>query len=172
VNETQNKLPADPGAMVLGIIALVISLIGCCCGILAIPALVMSIIGLVWANKSLKAYAAQPDHYTARSYSSTKSAKVVNIIALILSAIFVLVSLIWFGNFMADPGEIFEQLENGEWKFETTETYGDDEVLEESDSDIDTWEYEEDDAIIEDDSLELEERVIEVEDFDGVNDSI
>ncbi len=125
--------------MILGIIALLISLVGCCCGILAIPAVIMSIIGLVWAGKSINAYNSEPESYNPRSLSSVKTARVVNIIALVLSVIGFLVALLWFGSVIANPENIFEQLENGE--FNRTYEYGDD--TDSANEEIDTWEYEE-----------------------------
>lgn len=139
MNEIKNKLSADPGAMILGIIALLISLVGCCCGILAIPAVIMSIIGLVWASKSITAYAAEPESYNPGSLSSVKSAKVVNIIALILSVIGFLIALLWFGSILANPENIFEQLENGDFTRQVDD-YEDETITKEE---VDTWEYEE-----------------------------
>ncbi len=154
MNEIQNKLPADPGAMILGIIALVISLIGCCCGILAIPIAIMSIIGLVWANKSVKAYKMAPESYSPRSYSNVKSAKIVNMIALILSVIGFVISLIWFGSVMFDPEGIFKKLENGDFNTQVDD-FEDDGVI---DEEVDTWKYE--DSV---DSTQVNQDVIEVE---------
>ena len=51
----QSKLSADPTALILGIVALVIGFAGCCCyGLFAIIPLALSIVGFVMANKSLK----------------------------------------------------------------------------------------------------------------------
>lgn len=149
MNEIQNKLPADPGAMILGIIALIISLIGCCCGILAIPAVIMSIIGLIWANKSMTTYAQTPDTYSLSSFSNVKSARVINIIALVLSGIALIISLIFFGTLISDPENIFRQIESGEFN---TEEYEDNTTTE----DVDTWEYEEN-TQSDESSMELEE---------------
>ena len=41
VNQTISKLSADPGALVIGIISVVVVITGCCCGVLAIPVLMM-----------------------------------------------------------------------------------------------------------------------------------
>lgn len=158
MNEIQNKLSADPGATVLGIIALIISLVGCCCGILAIPAVIMSIIGLVWAVKSANTYKQSPEAYSPRSYSSIKTAKILNIIALVLSSLFVILSLVWFGNFMGDPEEFFNKLENGEFNVETDDFDDDNDVMDDTSEDIDTWEYEEST-----DTIDYEEEIIEME---------
>jgi len=162
VNEIQNKLSADPGATVLGIIALLISLVGCCCGILAIPAIIMSIIGLIWASKSAKAYALNPESYTSRSYSSVKTAKILNIIALVLSSAALILSILWFGSMFSNPEEFFEKLERSEfYEVETeTETY-EYESSDDASGDIDTWQYEE----------EMDSIPVTIE-ADQVNDSI
>lgn len=91
-----NKLPADPTAMILGIIALVISFAGCCCGIFAIVPLVLSIIGLVMANKSLREYHLNPSIYEPQSKSNVSTSKILNIIALIMSSIVILFYLAYF----------------------------------------------------------------------------
>ena len=82
-----NKLPADPSAMILGIIGLVIALAGCCCGIFAVVPVILGIIGLVMANKSLREYHSNPDVYSPQSRSNISTAKVLNIIALILGSL-------------------------------------------------------------------------------------
>lgn len=82
----ENKLPADPSALVLGIVALVIGFAGCCCyGIFAIIPLILGIIGLIMANKSIKEYALHPEAFSRSSRSSVGTAKVINIIAVVFS---------------------------------------------------------------------------------------
>lgn len=89
----QSKLPADPTALVLGISALIIGFAGCCCyGVLAIIPLIISIIGLVLANSSLKEYSENPEAYSPQSRSNVSTAKILNIIALVYNGIVV----IWF----------------------------------------------------------------------------
>lgn len=164
MNEIQDKLSADPGASVLGIIALLISLVGCCCGILAIPAVVMSIIGLIWAIRSSNTYKTNPEIYSPKSFSNVKTAKILNIIALVLSSIFVIASLVFFGNFMADPEEFFKKLENGEFIETETNTY-EYETGEKTNQEVDTWQYEE-----EVDSVDYNTESIETE--SELNDTI
>jgi hypothetical protein len=91
-----NKLPADPTAMILGIIALVVSLAGCCCGIFAFIPIIISIIGLVMANKSLRIYQINPSIYEPQSKSNVSTAKVLNIIALVVSSIVTLFYIAYF----------------------------------------------------------------------------
>ena len=63
---SENKLPADPLALVLGIIGIVVGVGGCCVasGITAVVPLVVSIVGIVTANKSLKIYKENPEKYS------------------------------------------------------------------------------------------------------------
>ncbi len=97
----QNKLPADSNAMVLGIIALVLALTGCCCGLLSVVAIVLSIIGLINANRSLKDYSDNPENYLPESRSNVHTAKILNIIALVISSIITLIMLLYFALYGA-----------------------------------------------------------------------
>ncbi len=72
----QNKLSADPLALILGVLALVIGLASCCCyGITAIIPLSMAIIGLVTANKSLREFGENPEAFSPQSRSNVNPQK-------------------------------------------------------------------------------------------------
>ncbi|WP_299214396.1 CCC motif membrane protein [uncultured Dokdonia sp.] len=120
---SENKLPADPLALVLGIIALVLGIAGCCCyGITALIPLVMSIIGLVVANKSLKAYRENPEGFSELSRSNVSMARVINIIAIVFNGIIVLgfvILFIVYGTFLSS--EIMDSYRSGD--FDTTDPY-------------------------------------------------
>ncbi len=134
--QIKNKLPADPTAMVLGIIALVIGIAGCCCyGITAIVPLAMAIIGLVMANKSIREYKQNPEAYHYSSYSNVNTAKIINIIAVVFNSIVVLVfivALAFYGTVISSA--ILDDLKRGdsdydnydyetyEWESDSTET--------------------------------------------------
>ncbi|MDP5078489.1 MAG: CCC motif membrane protein [Nonlabens sp.] len=159
-NQNFNKLPADPLALTLGIISLVLFLIGCWCyGIVGIVTLIMSIIGLVQANRSLKIYEANPDQYAPSSYKNVNTAKILNIIAVILSAIACLVVVVIAIFF----GAIFASAMNGEFKgFDDLESGGDDyynEDYEYDESEDGVYQYEEElDSLQRDqDTLQIEE---------------
>ena len=144
-NQNFNKLPADPLALTLGIISLVLFLVGCWCyGVVGIITLIMSIIGLVQANRSLKIYEANPDQYSPSSYKNVNTAKILNIIAVILSAIaclVVVVIAIFFGAIFASAmnGEFngFDDLDNSD-----NEEYYDDEY-QYDDTEDGVYQYEE-----------------------------
>ncbi len=92
----QKRLPADSGAMTLGIIALSITLVGFCCGLFAIGALAMSIIGLIKANNSIALYRENEELYFEQSYKNVNTGKILNIIAIPISA---MVSLVMIGYY-------------------------------------------------------------------------
>jgi len=105
----QNKLPADPSATVLGIIALVIAITLGCCG-LSVIGLVLSIIGLVTANSSLREYALNPENYLLSSRSNVNTARILNIIALVLNSLITLVFIAYFVIYGAFMHTIFNQV--------------------------------------------------------------
>ncbi len=124
----QNKLPADPSALILGIVGLVIGIAGCCCyGFTAIIPLGLSIAGLVMANKSMKLYRLNPEEFSESSRSNVSIARVLNIISIILNGLFLLIvigALAFLG--VAGMTGAFDDL--------TNDAYGTD----------NNWEYEDD----------------------------
>ena len=157
----QNKLPADPLSLILGILALVIGIAGCCCyGITAIIPLIMAIIGLVSANKSLREFGENPEAYNAQSRSNVNTAKIINIIAIVLNGLvvlFALAALAFYGTLVSSA--VLDGIQNG--SFEEDDYYYESEydTTIESDS-SDTWE--DDTYIIEE---EIDSVEVEVEDF-------
>jgi len=150
----QNKLPADPLALILGILALVMGIAGCCCyGVTAVIPLAMSIIGLVVANKSLREFGNNSEAYDPQSRSNVNTAKIINIIAIVLNSLIFLVALsalAFYGTVISSA--ILDGIENG--NFEDDDYYYDTEM--ESDS---TSAWEDDTYIIEEeiDSIQVEE---------------
>ncbi|MBU2928084.1 CCC motif membrane protein [Winogradskyella psychrotolerans] len=118
-----NKLPADPLSLILGILALVIGVAGCCCyGVTAIVPLILAIIGLISANKSLREYGENPEAYNPQTRSNVNTAKVINIIAIVINGLVFLVALgalAFYGTLMSSA--ILEGLENG--NFENDDYY-------------------------------------------------
>jgi len=78
----KQKLPNEQAVMILGLL----SFIGCCCssGILGV---ILSGIGLYLANKSEKMYIQNPELYNKGSLNTWK---IVNIVSLAISAVFVI----------------------------------------------------------------------------------
>ena len=114
----QNKLPADPLALILGILALVMGVAGCCCyGITAIIPLAMSIIGLVMTNKSLREFGENPEAFDPQSRSNVNTARIINIIAIVLNGLVVLVALAalaFYGTLVSSA--IFDGIQNGNFE--------------------------------------------------------
>ncbi|RNC88412.1 MAG: hypothetical protein ED556_04295 [Winogradskyella sp.] len=126
----RSKLPADPTSLVLGIIAIVLGIAGCCCyGISAIIPLGLSIAGLVMANKSLRVYRENPEVYDRSSYTNVNTARVINIIAVVLNSLTFLVFIVVFaiyGTFISTAvlegirqdqlNDDYEYYEDYEWE--------------------------------------------------------
>lgn len=149
----QNKLPADSSAMVLGIIAIVLVFLGCCCGVFSIVSVVLSIIGLVSANRSLKLFIETPDGFSVQSYNNVKNAKILNIVSLIISGLITVLYIIYFVVYGALISTAFMEAYNND---NTTYQYEYEYSQEVYDSlyneDYDTYEYQED-AVITSDSI-------------------
>jgi len=92
----RNKLSADPAALILGILSVVLVILGCCCGIIAPVTLTLGIVGLVMAKKSLKEYELEPDIYDPKSRSNVYIGKVLSIIGIVLSSLLTLAMIIYF----------------------------------------------------------------------------
>jgi hypothetical protein len=148
-----SKLPADPSSLVLGIVALVLGFAGCCCyGIFAIIPLIIAIIGLMSANRSLKEFGNNPDVYSPQTRSNVSTARVLNIIAIVFNGIIVLMfigALIFYGT-MWSTG-VFDEFKNLD-NFETEEIYE-----YQSDTIFSDTEYYESETTI--DSIEVEELI-------------
>ncbi|MFD2909436.1 CCC motif membrane protein [Flavobacterium ardleyense] len=100
------KLPNATAVLILGIL----SILTCCCyGIISI---VLGVIGIVLANKDVKLYTANPKLYV--NYNNLKIGKVLNIIGIVLGAIY-LIFVAWavytFGwDAMQDQAILTERL--------------------------------------------------------------
>jgi len=146
---SDQKLSADPNSLIIGIVSILFILGGCCCGLAVIPALGLAIYGLVLANKSLKEYVLHPESFERRSAGNVKVARIVNIIALILSGAATLVFigyLIFFGA--AFSSGLLEGMDSTK--------YSDDYILEEYDDSLDVWDYEEEATPLVRDTIELD----------------
>ena len=151
-----SKLPADPSSLVLGIVALVLGFAGCCCyGIFAIIPLIIAVIGLISANRSLKEFGNNPDVYSPQTRSNVSTARVLNIIAIVFNGIIVLMfigALIFYGT-MWSTG-VFDEFKN----FDNYDNFETEEIYEyESDTIFNDTEYYESETII--DSIEVEELI-------------
>lgn len=159
------KLAGDPSSITLGIISLVLFFVGCWCyGLVAIITLILSIIGLIIANRSLKVYNSDPSKYSQSSFKSVNIGKIINIVGVAISGLVcfvILIVAIFFGSILmaAVNGELDSLDDLDQYN---NESYYDDDY-EESQEDQD-WQYyeEETDSIKTDlDSIEIEQIDIE-----------
>lgn len=97
MNET---LPNSTGVLVLGIL----SIATCFC--YGLPGIVMGIIALIMSSSAKKLLDANPDRYSLSSVKNMKAGRVCAIIGLILSALYLVLIVIYFiiiGSFFANP---------------------------------------------------------------------
>lgn len=103
---TPIALPNSTAVLVLGII----SIVGCFC--YGIVGLVCGIIGVVLSNKDLKLYKTEPTAYTSGSYSNLKAGRVCAIVGLSLSAVYLIIVLIYIFTIgtiiLTHPQQIFQ----------------------------------------------------------------
>lgn len=83
----KQKLPNSTLILILGIF----SIITCCC--YGIIGLILGIVAIVLADKATKIYAANPEDYTG--FNNVKTGKMLAIIGIILSAIYV-ITVVYF----------------------------------------------------------------------------
>ena len=89
-----NKLSADPTALILGIIAFVIMILGFCCGLVVFVSLILGVVGLVLSIKSLKEYEANPTIYSRQSRQNVYVGKIICLVTTILSAMYFIVIIV------------------------------------------------------------------------------
>jgi len=82
----KQTLPNSTLILVMGIL----SILGCCC--YGIPGLIFAIIAIVLSNKATKLYMEAPENYSG--YGNVKAGKIMGIIGIVLSIVFVLI-IIW-----------------------------------------------------------------------------
>ncbi len=83
----KQKLPNSTLILVFGII----SILTCCC--YGIIGLILGIVAIILANKATKIYIENPENYTG--YANVKTGKILAIIGVILSAIY-LITVVYF----------------------------------------------------------------------------
>jgi len=98
----QRKLPNATTSLVLGILSLVL----CCFG--GILGVILSIIALYLANKDRKLYFENPEDYD--NYGQVKTARIIAIIALVLSALFLINFIIGIAQ-VGGPGAYWDQIQ-------------------------------------------------------------
>ncbi|WP_130733236.1 CCC motif membrane protein [Flavobacterium sp. J27] len=139
-----NKLSADPIALILAIVSLVLGFLGCCCyGILAFIPLILSIIGLVLANNSLKEYYQNQEVFSLQSKNNVDLAKILNIVSIVINGIiflFGIIVLLFYGTIITSSVlngiQQKDNFENLEYQLDSVNTTH--EFQEEKNNKIDT----------------------------------
>ncbi|UGS23778.1 CCC motif membrane protein [Flavobacterium channae] len=103
-----NKLSADPTALILGIIAFVIMVLGFCCGLVVFLSLILGIVGLVLSIKSLKDYDADPSIYSPQSKQNVYVAKIICLITTILSSLYFIVIVVAVVFYQVGISDVFK----------------------------------------------------------------
>lgn len=137
----RNKLSADPASLILGILSIALLLIGFCCGLIAPIALILGIVGLVMANKSIREFEAQPEIYDHKSRSNVGIGRILSIIGIVLSGLFLLITLglfLFFGKLANDD----QFLKDFRWEIERNQHVNDSIIEDEYD-----YKYEDSSAI-------------------------
>lgn len=111
---SNNKLPADPLALILGIFGIFTGICGCCLlyGITSIIPLIISIIGIVVANKSMRLYKEKPEEYSESSRSNVSVGRILNIISVVFNGVIfliVIVGLLFFGTFFYKMFDVMKE---------------------------------------------------------------
>lgn len=106
--QPQQSLPNATAVLVLGIVSIVVC---CCYG----GGVILGGIALYLASKDRKLYRANPDMYTAKSYSNLNTGRICAIIGLVLSASYILMIVIFGSMFgwdaFSDPQILQERME-------------------------------------------------------------
>lgn len=102
--DRQANLTNATPSLVLGIV----SIVGAFC--YGIGGVICGIIGLILANKDRRLYRANPEMYSASSYSTLNAGRICSLIGLILGALF-LIAMVFFFVFFG--GTMMEAMRQG-----------------------------------------------------------
>ena len=108
LHRSRTLLPNASAVLALGII----SIIGCCC--YGVPGIVCSVVALILYSKDARLYHANPEWYTASSYSNLRAGRTCAIIGLIPSILFllfwILIMLSAGLGILTNPQDIFNRI--------------------------------------------------------------
>ena len=111
-NELKNEsiqvpLPNASTILMLGIFSIVIAF---CCGIFAIAALVLGIVALALAPKTIEMYNANPGKYTESSFKNVSAGKICAIIGVVISGLLLLIGVIYIAVVGGAIWTIFDKI--------------------------------------------------------------
>ena len=87
--EVQQQLPNSTAIMVLGILSIVI------CWCYGLVGLILGIIALVLSGKARELYFENPDRYTISSFNNMKAGRIMSIIGICLSGLYLIIVFIY-----------------------------------------------------------------------------
>jgi len=155
------KLPADPGSLVISIISVVLLIAGCCCGF-PFLSLILSIIGLIMANKSIRLFRNNPELYDAGARGNVNAGRIINIICIVIAGLGTLVYLFYFLIYGAMFSSVFMDAMD-EYK-----NAKDSDTFENYEYDENEWDYEEDNDSISQPSDTLVIDTFEIEEVEEI----
>ena len=97
----KQKLPNSTLILIFGII----SIIGCCCG--GIVGLIFGIVALYLSKQAKEEYIANPQLYTG--YGNVKTGRILAIIGVVLSAIYLIINIIFIAIYGWDGLEVMSE---------------------------------------------------------------
>ncbi len=156
----RSKLPADPSAMVLAIIATVLFVLCCCFGG-PIISLILTTIGFILAHNSVNKYKENAGHYDPNSFKKVNNAKIFNLVVGVISLLVIIISLLdVFDNYSQFGDNYFDDIFGNNNGY-----YEDDSLYEDSETEDDWYEYEEEVVV---DSLNQETDSLKIEAIEEV----
>lgn len=105
----KKNVPKANGSFVLGIVAIVVDIVLCCCYGYIIS-LILSIIGLILGLTARKTYELSPGDYSEESYNKAKTGITLNIVALILSILTTIVMFTFY--YLALTGQLPPEIQD------------------------------------------------------------
>jgi hypothetical protein len=100
-------LPNASTILILGIFSIVI---GCCCGLFALIGLVLGIVALSLAPKTIEIYLANPSGYTESSFKNINAGKICAIIGIVINGLLMFIGLIYLVIVGGAIGTIFDKI--------------------------------------------------------------
>lgn len=97
----KQKLPNATAILILGIL----SILTCCC--YGVIGLILGIVALILAKKDLALYYADPEHY--EGFSNINTGRILAIIGIVLSAIYLIVSIYMYAVLGEEGIKDFQQ---------------------------------------------------------------
>jgi hypothetical protein len=111
-DQVKGKLPNAQLVFIIGIASIIIGVICVCCyG--AFLGWIIGLVGVIMGNKAIKEYKVNPNAYTLQSFKQAKNGKLMSMIGLITSLlyiIFMMISLFLFPENTAEAVDFWQKI--------------------------------------------------------------